>query len=264
MGYPWRHVLVTGASSGLGRALAEACAAPGVTLHLGGRDAGRLAAVAASCAARGATAIPRVIDVRDAAAMAGWVGGAGGLDLVIANAGVSGGTGGRLEPPGQARAIFETNVTGVLNTALPAIEAMAARAPGPGGLRGRIAVIASMAAFVAAPHAPAYCASKAAVQRWAEALDATERARGIRLSVVCPGYVRTAMTARNRFPMPGLMDADRAARLTLDGLARGRGRIAYPWPVYLGARIAGALPPALRAAIFMRLPAKEADADLLR
>ena len=87
-------MLVTGASSGIGRALALACAAPGVTLHLGGRDAGRLAATAAACAAAGATARPQVVDVRDQAAMAGWIGGAGRLDLVIANAGISAGTGG--------------------------------------------------------------------------------------------------------------------------------------------------------------------------
>ena len=258
----WRHVLVTGASSGLGRALALACAGPGVVLHLSGRDAGRIGAVAEACRAAGATALPRVLDVRDAAAMADWIGGAGPLDLVIANAGISAGTGGALEPAAQARAVFETNVTGVLNTVLPALAAMAAQPPGPDGLRGRIAVIASVAAFVAAPGAPAYCASKAAVQRWAEALDATERARGIRLHAVCPGYIRTAMTARNSFPMPLLMAAEEAARRSLAGIAAGRTRIAYPLPVYWAARVMGALPPGLRAAFFNRLPAKAADPGL--
>lgn len=258
--WPWRAVLITGASSGLGRALALACAAPGATLHLSGRDEARLAETAAACEALGAEALPRSLDVRDAEAMARWIGGAGPLDLVIANAGVSAGTGGRTEPPGVTRAVFETNVTGVLNTALPALEAMARQRPGPGpdGIRGRLAVVASIAAFVAAPGAPAYCASKAAVQRWAEALDATERSRGIRLHAICPGYIRTPMTARNRFPMPFLMDAGEAARRSLDGIARGRVRIAYPWPLYLAARLAGAVPPGLRAALFTRLPAKDA------
>jgi NAD(P)-dependent dehydrogenase (short-subunit alcohol dehydrogenase family) len=256
--YPWRHVLVTGASSGLGRALAEACAAPGAVLHLSGRDAARLAEAAASCRARGAEVREAVLDVTDAAAMAAWIAGAGRLDLVIANAGVSGGTGGATEPAGQVQRIFATNVTGVLNTALPAIEAMAAQAPGPDGVRGRVAVIASVAAFVAAPGAPAYCASKSAVQRWAEALDATERARGVRLHAVCPGYIRTPMTARNPFPMPFLMDAEEAARRTLRGIAGGRVRVAYPLPLYLGARLVGALPPGWRNALFTRLPAKQA------
>jgi NAD(P)-dependent dehydrogenase (short-subunit alcohol dehydrogenase family) len=253
----WRHVLVTGASSGLGRALALACAGEGAVLHLGGRDAARLEAVAEACRAANAIAHPQVVDVRDAEGMAAWIAGAGRLDLVFANAGISAGTGGAVEPASVARSVFETNVTGVLNTALPAIEAMAVQPPGPDGVRGRVAVVASVAAFVAAPGAPAYCASKAAVQRWAEALDATERRRGIRLHAVCPGYIRTPMTARNAFPMPLLMEPEDAARRSLAGIAAGRTRIAYPLPLYLAARLAGALPPGLRAAAFSRFPAKE-------
>lgn len=257
--YPWTGVLITGASSGIGRALAEACAAPGVTLHLSGRDASRLEEAAVACRARGAMVQARQADVRDAEGMASWIRGAGRLDLVIANAGVSAGTGGAVEPAEQSRRIFDVNVTGVLNTALPALEVMAAQQPGADGLRGRIAVVASLAAFIAAPGAPAYCATKAAVQRWAEALDGTERARGIRLHAVCPGYVRTPMTARNSFPMPFLMSAGEAAHRTLTGIARGRTRIAYPWPTYAMARFFGALPVSWRNALFTRLPAKKAD-----
>ncbi len=255
----WDHVLITGASSGLGRALAEACARPGAVLHLSGRDTARLQAAAAACRAKGADVRPTVLDVRDAAAMAGWIAAAGRLDLVIANAGISAGTGGDTEPAAQAARIFETNLTGVLNTALPAIEAMSLQSAGADGVRGRVAVIASLAAFVAAPGAPAYCASKAAVQRWAEALDASERRRGIRLHAICPGYVRTPMTARNAFPMPFLMDAEEAARRTLAGIARGRVRVAYPWPTYAMARFAGALPPSVTSWFFSRMPAKAAE-----
>ena len=261
--YPWRSVLITGASSGIGRALAEAVAAPGVTLHLSGRDAARLGEVEASCTARGAAVRPRVLDVRDQDAMRDWIAAAGPLDLVVANAGVSAGTGGGAERAAQARAVFDTNVGGVLNTVLPALDAMAAQPPtGPDGLRGRIAVIASVAAFVGIGGAPSYCASKAAVQSWAEALDAAERRRGIRLHAVCPGYVRTAMTLGNRFPMPMVISAEDAARRTLSGIARGKTRIAYPFLVYAAARVVGALPPGLRAAIFTRLPAKGADPAL--
>jgi short-subunit dehydrogenase len=250
--------LITGASSGFGRALAEALAAPGVALHLSGRDAARLAESAAACRARGATVREAVLDVTDAGGMAAWVGGAGRLDLVIANAGISGGTGTATEPAEQARRIFAVNVGGVLNTALPAIAAMAAQAPGPDGLRGQVAVVASVAAFLAAPSAPAYCASKAAVQRWAEALDASERRRGIRLSAICPGYVRTPMTARNPFPMPLLMAPEVAARRALAGLAARRVRVVFPRRLYLAARAFGALPPAWRNALFTRLPGKPA------
>ncbi|WP_439551593.1 SDR family NAD(P)-dependent oxidoreductase [Falsiroseomonas sp.] len=254
--YPWRDVMITGATGGLGRALAEACAAPGVTLHLSGRDGARLDQVAAACVARGAAVSPAVLDVTDQAGMAAWVAGAGRLDLVIANAGVSGGTGGQTEPADQVSRIFATNLGGVLNTALPAMELMAGQAPGEGGVRGRIAVIASIAAFVAAPGAPAYCASKSAVQRWAEALDASERRRGIRLHAVCPGYIRTAMTARNPFPMPLLMTPERAATRTLDGIAAGRVRVAYPRRLYAVARVVGALPPSWRNAMMSVVPAK--------
>lgn len=254
--YPWRDVMITGATGGLGRALAEACAAPGVTLHLSGRDAARLDQVAAACVARGAAVSPAVLDVTDRAAMADWVAGAGRLDLVIANAGVSGGTGGQTEPADQVQRIFATNLGGVLNTALPAMEVMAGQAPGEGGVRGRIAVIASIAAFVAAPGAPAYCASKSAVQRWAEALDASEKSRGIRLHAVCPGYIRTAMTARNPFPMPLLMTPEQAAARTLAGIAAGRVRVAYPRRLYAVARLVGALPPSWRNAMMSVVPAK--------
>jgi short-subunit dehydrogenase len=254
----WTDVLVTGASSGIGKALAEALAAPGVALHLSGRDAGRLAATAEACRARGATVREAVLDVTDAAGMADWVRGAGRLDLVVANAGISGGTGTAHEPVEQARRIFAVNVTGVLNTALPAIALMAAQPPGTGGRRGQVAVIASIAAFVAAPGAPAYCASKSAVQRWAEALDVTERRRGIRVAAICPGYIRTPMTARNPFPMPLLMEPEEAARRILAGLAVGRSRVVFPRRLYWAARAFGALPAPLRNWAFMRLPGKPA------
>ncbi len=254
-------VAITGASSGIGRALALACARPGAVLHLSGRDAARLEATAAAARARGAVVHPAVLDVRDGAGVAAWIAGAGRLDLVVANAGISAGSGGTAagEPADQVRAIFAVNLDGALNTVLPALEAMAAQPPGPSGVRGRIAVIASIAAFVAAPGAPAYCASKAAIDAWTVASAPAARARGVVLSSVCPGYVRTPMTARNTFPMPGLMDADRAADVILRGVARGRARVAFPAGMALAARAAGMAPLALRNWAMGRVAAKAAD-----
>ncbi len=253
-------VLITGASSGIGEALGLALAAPGVTLHLSGRDAGRLGAVADACRSRAATVSTAILDVRDEAAMAAWVAAAGRLDLVVANAGISAGTGdNRPENPGQARGIFATNLGGVLNTVLPAIEAMRGQPAGPDGLRGRIAAIASIAAFVAAPGAPSYCASKAAVDTWTVATALGLRREGIALTSVCPGYIRTAMTARNRFPMPGLMDADRAARIILRGVIAGRIRVTFPWWMGLAARIGGLLPPRMLGAAMATQPGKAPD-----
>ncbi len=249
--------LITGASSGLGRALALARAAPGATLHLGGRDAARLGETASTCRAKGATVLEAVLDVTDEPAMASWIARCGRLDLVIANAGRSGGTGTGEEPADVARAIFRTNLDGVLNTVLPAIAAMRAAPAAPDGRRGSIAVIASVAALVSVPGAPAYCASKAAVDRWAVALAPSLRRHGIQLTSVCPGYIRTAMTARNRFPMPGLMDANQAAAIILRGLAAGAPRIAFPGWLAALAMLGNLLPPGAVAAVSGRLPGKD-------
>lgn len=255
---PYNAALITGASSGLGRALAVALAGPGVTLHLCGRDAARLEAAAEACRARGAEVHASVRDVADAAAMAAWIGGLGRLDLVVANAGISAGTGmGVAETAAQARAIFGVNLDGALNTALPALALMRAQPPGPDGRRGTVAVVASIAAFLVAPGAPSYCASKAAVDAWTVGTAHGAAADGIVMASICPGYVRTAMTAPNKFPMPGLMDAERAAQIILRGLARGRRRIVFPWWMGLAARLVGLLPPAWTSRALAMAPAKD-------
>jgi len=127
--------------------------------------------------------------------MADWIGAVGNLDLVVANAGISAGSpDGRPENAAQTRAIFAVNLDGVLNTVLPAMGRMAQQQPDADGIRGRIAAIASIAAFVAAPGSPAYCASKAAVDRWMVATAPAARRNGIVLTSICPGFIGTAMT----------------------------------------------------------------------
>jgi NAD(P)-dependent dehydrogenase (short-subunit alcohol dehydrogenase family) len=176
--------------------------------------------------------------------MADWVQASGPLDLVVANAGISGRPrDGGHEQAELTRAIFDTNLGGVLNTVLPAMAVMARQPPGEDGIRGRIAAVASIAAFIAAPDSPAYCASKAAVDGWMVATAPAARRQGLLLTSICPGFIRTAMTAGYQFPMPGLMDAERAARIILRGLAAGRMRVAFPWWMGVAARAAGLLPP---------------------
>lgn len=248
-----RSILVTGASSGLGRALAEAYAGPGIRLALGGRDVERLEAAAEACRARGATVAVASADVTKAGAMAAWVEAADDareLDLVIANAGISGGSGGGGEDARQARAIFAVNVDGVLNTVLPAIPRMRARRS------GQIALVSSLAGFHGLPGAPAYSASKAAVRSWGEALRGLLVADGVRVSVICPGFIDTPLTRGNPYPMPMLMDVDTAVATIRRGLARDAARIAFPWPLYAGVRLVGALPASLGARLLGRAPKK--------
>lgn len=247
-------LLITGASSGLGAALARDYAGPGRHLALTGRQPERLAAVAAECRARGATVRAAVLDVTERAPLAAWIAAcdaAAPIDLVIANAGISGGTSGAGgESDDQVRRLFAVNVDGVLNTVQPLIPPMRARR------RGQIALMASLAAFRGFPGAPAYCATKAAVRLYGEGLRGVLKPDGIGVSVICPGFVRTAMTAANRFPMPFLMDAEDAARRIRHGLARDRARIAFPRRLYALAWLAGALPPGWTGPWLDRLPGK--------
>ncbi len=246
-------VLITGASSGIGEALARAYARPGATLFLSGRDLARLVSVAETCRARGARVEAQVVDVADRTAMAAWIAAAEAtapLDLVVANAGISAGTGLLEESADQARRIFAVNLDGVLNTVLPALPALRARR------RGQIAIVSSLASFRGLAGAPAYAASKGAIRLWGEGLRGAVAADGIGVSVICPGFVTTRMTANNRFPMPMLMDSDRAAALIVAGLARNRGRIAFPLPMRALTWLFAALPDALADSIARRLPKK--------
>lgn len=254
MSVAWpKTVAITGASSGIGLALALAYAGPGVTLSLTGRDRSRLDKAVQACRAKGADAHGAVIDVVDRAAMAAWVAArdaARPLDLVIANAGISAGSGGGGEDEAQTRDILAVNLAGVVNTVWPAIDAMRPRK------RGSIALVSSIAGFRGLPGAPAYSASKAAVLAWGDALRGWLRDDGITVSVVCPGFVHTRMTASNRFRMPLVMDADRAAAIVARGIARKKPRIVFPWPMHMAARLFAALPVRITDPLLALLPKK--------
>ncbi len=252
---PPTSLLVTGASSGIGAALARVYAGPDTTLFLGGRDGPRLTAVADDCRRTGACCITESVDVTDQEAMADWVArchGIRALDLVIANAGVSAGSGHTGETADQVRHLFRVNVDGAFNTVLPAMQAMVKRG------EGQIAVMSSLASFRGFPGAPAYCASKAALRLWGEGQRVWLRRRGVRLSVICPGFVDTPMSRDNPYTMPFLMDAGSAARLIRKGLERDRGRIAFPWQTSWLVQFLANLPPALTDRLLARMPSKPA------
>jgi short-subunit dehydrogenase len=247
------HIVITGASSGIGEALAAAYASPGTRLALTGRDQARLEAVADLCRNKGAEVEAARLDVTEAQAMAEWFErqhDARPLDLVIANAGVAIPIGygpGRAE---RARHTLAVNVTGVINTVEPAIALMAARG------HGQIAIMSSLAGFRGLPSVPVYSASKAAVKAYGEALRVSFAPKGIAVSVICPGFVKSRITDSNDFPMPFLMDAARAAAIIKHGLARNRARIAFPFRLYAAVWLLAGLPPALVDRLLARMPEK--------
>ena len=242
----YKNIAITGASSGLGRALALGFAAPGTTLHLAGRNEGRLAEVAGAVRAKGAEAMQTVLDVTDAPATATWVLGCPALDLIIANAGISAGPGrANVETATQIRSVFATNVDGVFNTVLPAMER---RTP-------RIVLIGSIAGLIALPTSPAYSAAKAALDFWVRAAAPRAARDGIKLTLVRPGFIRTPMTAKNPYPMPGLMDADQAAKIIMSGIARGQTTITFPQWFAAFARLGNWMPKSM----FAKVPGKPAQ-----
>jgi len=250
-----KSILITGASSGIGEALALHYAKQGVFLALSGRNAERLEQVADQCRAKGADVETVILSVTDEPGMDGWITRIDEirpLDLVIANAGISGGTGGVMngEPISQARAIFDINLTGVLNTVGPILPRMTTRGA------GQIALIASLAAYRGFPGAPAYSASKGAVRFYGEALRGAIRQTGVKINVVCPGFVKSRMTDVNDFPMPFLMSAEKAANIIANGLAADRGRISFPLPTHFGSWLLSVLPDCLAQRFLARLPAK--------
>jgi NADP-dependent 3-hydroxy acid dehydrogenase YdfG len=239
-----RHILISGASSGIGRALALAYAQQGIRLALIGRDEQRLADVAKAAAAQGAETVPVRLDVRDRAAMREWVTRTDSthpFDLVIANAGITTGLGpnGIAEDPEAVRSIFATNLFGVLNVVEPLLLPMAARRS------GHIAIIGSIAGLLSLPYAPAYCATKAAVHAYARALRGRLEPQGVRVSLVIPGFVKTPLNDSITAFKPFELSDVAAASIIKRGLARGAATIGFPWPLMLAARFAGLLPARL-------------------
>jgi short-subunit dehydrogenase len=247
-----KTIVITGASSGLGAALANHYASHAVILHLQGRNAARLNEVALQCRNSGATVHTSLLDVTDAPAMEAWLNSLDDVDLVIANAGISAGTGGGGESAHQARIIFATNIDGIMNTIQPLLAKMVARK------RGQIAIISSLAGIRGLPSSPAYSASKACVRFYGEGLRGWLASHQVKVSVVCPGYIKTPMTAVNDFPMPLLMTPEKAARIIARGLAKNRSRIAFPLPLYLPLWFLSCLSPTLTDGFFARLPSKPA------
>ena len=248
----FQNAVLTGACGGLGQALARMLIGQGAAVALVGLHVPTLQALAALAPGRCAVYTP---DVADSAAMqamaADWTARSGTPDLVIANAGVAGGFD-TAEAADLAvmRRMLEINLLGAATTFQPFVAAMRTQR------RGALAGVASIAGWRGMPGNGAYCASKGGLIRYLESLRAELRGSGVHVSTVSPGYLRTALTAGNRFAMPGLMEPEDAARAMLAGIARGRGHIVLPARIGYLSRLLDLLPEALHDRVLLGQPRK--------
>ena len=248
-------VFITGASSGIGQALAARFTRAGYRLALVARRAGEIAAWADATGIEPARCSVYAADVRDIGAITGagraCVAEQGVPDVVIANAGLSIGMDtADLEDLEVMRATLETNVLGVAATFQPFVAAMAARGS------GRLVGIASVAGIRGLPGHGAYCASKAAVIAYCESLRGELRASGVKVVTLGPGYIDTPLTRSNRYPMPFLLTAEAFADRAYASIVEGRSYRVIPWQMGVVAKLLRALPDPLFDRLLANRPRK--------
>jgi short-subunit dehydrogenase len=238
-------VVITGASSGIGRALALRFARDGAILGLLGRSSDRLDTVAEECRRCGAVVSTATIDVRARSEMQAWLcsfDACTPIDILIANAGVMAGrpADADIEPSEASHALMETNVLGVLNSVQPILPRMMDRGS------GQIGIVSSIAAFIPLPDAPSYSASKSAILNYGLGLRSALRRSGVGVSVICPGYVETPMMEQESGPKPFTLSAQAAADLIVVGLRKNRSMIVFPFWFAFITRLGGLLPDSVR------------------
>jgi short-subunit dehydrogenase len=246
-----RNIVITGASSGLGRALALEYAAPDAVLALLGRNEDRLRETAARSQAKGALVRLAALDVRDREGMRKFLldfDATAPIDCVIASAGRTMVTpaDGTAEDLTKAEELFAVNLNGVMNTIAPVAPLMRSRRS------GQIALLGSLAAFAPPPDSPSNAASKAALVAFGLATRALYRADGVAVSVICPGFVDTEMTGSYTSWKPLMISAEDAARRIRRGLDRRKAVIAFPFALYCAARLLQCLPDPLRSSVMLR------------
>ena len=241
-------VFITGASSGIGEALARHYSAAGATLGLVARRGEFLQGLKSSLP-HPSEAYP--CDVTDAAAVkaaaADFVSRHGLPDVVIGNAGVSFGNLTEVAQDVEVfREILEINVLGLVNTFHPFVAPMRER--GSGTLAG----IASVAGFRGLPGATAYSASKAAAIRYLEGLRVETHGSGVRVVTICPGFIATPMTSKNPYPMPFIIGVEDAARRFARAIAAGTSYAVIPWQMAVAGAVLGVLPNAIYDRVMAR------------
>lgn len=247
-----RCIFITGATGGIGGALAPAYAAPGVTLILQGRRLDRLEEMAAECRALGARVLLEPIDVRELdelRAMVRRISDAEQPDLVLVGAGINIDIGaqGQGEQWDETRALLEINVMAAFATVEAALPAMRARG------HGQIALFSSLAGWRGLPVTPSYSASKAAIRVYGEAIRDWLAPEGVKINVIVPGYVESKMCFEMPGPKPFLWSAEKAANRIKRGLAANQARISFPFPLNLGTWLLGVIPQRLSSFILRGL-----------
>jgi short-subunit dehydrogenase len=226
-----RRIFITGASSGIGGALARRLAGPDVTVGLVARRRELLDQLATELRARGASVDVHAADVADTEAMKRIVGtfldAAGGADLVVANAGIGIRSGLREGEVADVARLFQVNVIGVTNTVVPFVPAMLAQGSGV------LLAVASMAGWRALPGRTAYSASKAAVITFMDGLRMELTGSGVHAMTVCPGFIKTPMTAVLAHPMPFLVELDDAVEQIVGAIERRARTFSFPWQMRL-------------------------------
>lgn len=225
------HIAITGASGGLGAALAEAYAAPGMRLSLSARRLPELETVAERCRGKGAEVFVAQVDVTDVWTVTAWLRGADAerpLDLVISNAGVmaSHGADGALESIDDATRQLRVNLEGAVLVLREAAEIMRLRG------RGRLCAISSLAGLQPLADEPAYCASKAGLNAYCEALTEFLAPHGVAVTLICPGYIATPMGDGYDGWRPLELSAGQAADRIKRAIDGRRGFYAFPAPLY--------------------------------
>ena len=246
------RVVITGASSGIGEALAREYARRGAILGLVARRTDALQALQKQLFC---TSSIYAVDVRDANAMASaaraFMSSYGGADVVIANAGVSAGTlTERALDHRVFQEILDVNVMGMVNTFAPFIASMRSAA------RGTLVGMASVAGFRGLPGSAAYCASKAGAIAYLESLRVELRSSGLAVVTISPGYIATPMTRNNPYRMPFLLEVDRAARRMVRSIERRKRHVVIPWQMAVVGAVLKMLPSPLYDVLFAKAPRK--------
>jgi short-subunit dehydrogenase len=247
-----KNILITGASSGLGAEFAKQYGTTKARLFLTGRHKDRLSEVATICRSMGAEVHESVVNVserHEMTVLVNYITSHYGLDLVIANAGI-GLNWDRPQDIVNDYDVFDINCGGVVNTIVPCLPSMIQKKS------GHIVIISSLAGLVPMPSAPSYSASKAAVRFYGEALRNKVAAFNIKVSVICPGFIKSRLTDANDFPMPFLMETEPAVKFMIEKIEQGKERITFPWQMALPLQIIGVLPSSLSSFILSCLPQK--------